>query len=369
MIQAQTFDIMLDNFVAALDDMYTNAVGRRGLAGLFETMKDLFIQQMNVNNVNHAALLRHCNFVIHSSCSVMQVAEISTSISTTELNHLQQEAYPPPFFTTHLYPPPGLGNIAPVAGAPVPVPNSVALLKCIKRLLSRDHDVLCPAPVIQKCKVPVTGIKPDLMWTLKYGVAGIMQNQPVHNVQPMHTRFQIDGLIVEVVGKKDVWGNKEAIRKGIVAAINTLAFLERSYLLIIHPAMAELYQLCRNPQTGRIDIVKEHYKIDGLSEVPNTANPGVIPPAGSNFIRLMKRCYEAVLDCFVTQWPYIPAAIVQHSNNGLQRKTTNTLHQEGRDLQINCWNPTPAGQSCSYISNLNSLANYCRADVGHMVPY
>ena len=284
------------------------------------------ITPANVTNANTMTnVLSVCSNTKH-----IAYGYIATNMTAQELGDMHDAAVPPRFFTrtTNAQNYIGINN-------PLPDPAAVEDLYTVRKLLSLDHDPTCTNPTGFKCKMPTKSIVPDIVLNI--------EEDPFMNLV---NTMEVNGVIIDIVGSKDVWGRDEVSWKGALAATNALNFMERSYLLLVHTSSLDLMQFTRNATNKRIDVTKQTFEIDGISSRRQNQNES------TEFIRMMRALAEAVLDVAVGQHPQITASLATMNADGfVPFQNSNTLASRRRQhLNI------PFATGCNWIQDRNNIS-------------
>lgn len=211
-----------------------------------------------------------------------------------------------------------------------PLPPHACRMQTLQSALKRDYDAKCPDIAHAKCVLPTAFWLPDV--TLAY------------QTNPMAAGNEdVAGIVIEVVGEKDVWGKNEEKYKGILSAAAALAFMNRSYALFVYAKHAEFYKLTRVPGDGRISLVKVMYTF---------AMP-------THFTELGEELVKAAIDVLITQAPMIRAAKNEYFNRGWgsnRRVGTDTLaHFVKPNVAANAQHPWYPNGICGHIHDVHEL--------------
>lgn len=275
---------------------------RSGVERIMNLMLDCIMELPNIGQLN----LGNAGFSVDNNTGHVNYAYITTEISARNLSQLHDQANPPPF---HVVMWQGQGVRPPI---PQPTPQSLQQLNQLRKMLTRDYDALCPTQLPYKCRIPTASIVPDLSINITEQV-----NTLSHIQEQYMVNWKFAGIIVDLVGKKDVWGHLAESFKGTIAACNGLSFMDRTYLAVIGECTASIYKFERSVD-NKIGSTRQDFNFDGTTGNIAATQAQNQTAAWVSFFRTMYRYKFHVYHC---QYSYATKTVVKRdlkSKSGMQ---------------------------------------------------
>lgn len=292
---------------SALHRGFTNSFGRDAIVALLEAVKFCVEQAVHLG---HEVFIPDVD--IENDTAVVQSSYCTTNMKPEHMCQLFLEGTGRlPFHITQQNAPHVAG-----AGPPPRDPVSFERLRVIRKILTCDYWENCPFDFPLKCAVPNAPKIVDAAVVCRERIFMDQASKGVTwniTVNPVFT--EVKPIAVEVVGKKDTWGTVEAFKGAVIAAMEALAYQDRSYIVLVYDTSAHVIQ-CRRT---------ENHEIVTVQRIFNTTGDGT---AGS-----VQAEWQAFYRCLVNV--YIDAIYEQK-----RRRWQNCINQ----VQNNCFFHQRAGQ-------------------------
>lgn len=192
-------------------------------------------------------------------------------------------------------------------------------LRIIRDLLHSWYDPVCRSNECQQwkdggCGPATENMIPDLVLVATENGSNIEAPPGSANFSEVGSlKFKFPFLVVEIVGGKDEWSNRNTFCKVLREASLGLHFLPRTYFMIIYFTRIRFGVVTRNPAKGTLDVKEEFFDLSpkvfplvsqGAPVPPFSESVGPVngenPPAASDLSvklqRLASRVINAILD-------------------------------------------------------------------------
>lgn len=303
------YDGFTRNLATALHEGFSNSAGRAAMDYMMRVIQHCVDLQGNQMH-----LLSPPDVYVHNNTHATQYSYLTTSIDSSKLNlmYLQGEDGALPFHVV---------RAGVVAGPPAVDHFSKERLRTLRRKLAQDYDADCPFPQHYKCSVPNAPKFVDVGMVCRMSV-NIDANSNAARWQqgipgvPMDTSCQ--PFAIEVVGRKDSWGEKEAYKGAVIAALDTLCYQDRAYVVLMFDTNATIMQVARSDK-HEIRMKQEHFQLTGNQS--GTQNNRVAT-AQTQWRLFMERMLDAYVDAIVVQ------AATRHQNAKNQVQNNGFFHQQ-----------------------------------------
>ena len=275
-----------------------------------ECLLQVLVQLGHVVNLPHTDIMNNTNKAIYKY--------LSHGFDSTDLLCLYMDAYPLP-------------PAAPLAN------GALDEIYTLSSTMKREYDAMCPNQSTDKCYLPNEFVRPDVCFMA----------QPNPNNDLLY-----EGITVEVIGHKDVWGRNQATYKGLYAGARALAFLNRAYVMFINDTNVEMIQMTRNSARGKIDLLRRRYQLSDPAQMTDM------------FDDLIK----AALDVFLTQQQLaLATSNAYHAAGFTNNRTKAPALQRYQHFVANIRNQVPLNpfpQICAHVQNSQNIAQRRQDDAG-----
>ena len=238
--------------------------------------------------------------------------------------------------------------------------NNTTNFRVIGKTLKRDFDITCSNDVPNKCKVPTASTQPDVVvYTVYDHVNGQLpplpgqvlgqQQQPYQSGAQIH----VPGIVIEVIGGKDLWGKFSEMYKGVLGALGSLPSLERAYLLQVRTVGATLYCLERDPASNKIEVSGEEFPFSG-------------PQGFAEALKQMSRqLMRALIDVLIRQDGIAHANSQRLMGDGWTHEATRPLTkaQRGNIHFYDANNQYPHQEICCHIRDTGNVTQRRLGDI------